>query len=161
MSPLDDLARQIERAEEAGVILECMDGIPTWEAFPSPIHQQRLFDIAYRLRTEATKSEGPCGCHVYLDMYIRFGESSFKRPDISIFCDPVPETREAANVVPEGVIELLSPGYEKKDLELGVPFYLSHGVKDVIVVDPESTKVLHFDASQKRCLLYTSPSPRD
>jgi hypothetical protein len=28
-------------------------------------------------------------------------------------------------LVPEVVIEVISPGYEKKDTEIGAPFYLS------------------------------------
>ena len=34
------------------------------------------------------------------------------------------------------MIEVLSKGYEKKDLELGPPFYFKHGVRDVVVYDP-------------------------
>ncbi|MCI5126208.1 MAG: hypothetical protein D3925_17470 [Candidatus Electrothrix sp. AR5] len=39
--------------------------------------------------------------------------------------------------------EVVSKGYEAKDLEIGPPFYLSQGVKDVIVFDPLTLLVLH------------------
>ncbi|HTQ09598.1 MAG TPA: hypothetical protein VMI31_05960, partial [Fimbriimonadaceae bacterium] len=45
------------------------------------------------------------------------------------------------------VVEIVSRGFEKKDLEIGPPFYLSQGVKDVVVVDPYEAKVLHFTTS--------------
>lgn len=48
------------------------------------------------------------------------------------------------HLVPEAVVEIVSPGYERKDLEIGPTFYLSQGVKDVIVFDPRSNLITHF-----------------
>jgi len=45
--------------------------------------------------------------------------------------------------VPETVIEVVSKGYEAKDFEIGPSFYLSQGVKDVVVFDPATLLVLH------------------
>jgi Uma2 family endonuclease len=50
-------------------------------------------------------------------------------------------------VVPEAVVEIVSPGSERKDLEVGPPFYLSQGVVDVVVVDPRTSVVLHYRKS--------------
>jgi Uma2 family endonuclease len=66
-----------------------------------------------------------------------------KRPDISIFCREPEEEEEAVKLVPEAVIEVISKGYEAKDLELGPQFYLSQGVKDVVVFNPYTLLVLH------------------
>jgi Putative restriction endonuclease len=41
------------------------------------------------------------------------------------------------------VIEVISQGYEFKDLELEPMFYLSQGVKDVVVLDPRSKAIIH------------------
>ncbi len=60
-------------------------------------------------------------------------------------------------LVPEAVIEVVSRGYEAKDLELGPGFYLSQGVKDVVVFDPTSLLVLH--ATRARTVRLTSPAP--
>ena len=38
---------------------------------------------------------------------------------------------------------MISKGYEAKDLEIGPRFYLSQGVKDVVVFDPYTLLVLH------------------
>ena len=46
-------------------------------------------------------------------------------------------------MIPEAVIEVISRGFEAKDLEIGPPFYISQGVKDVIVFDPLTLLVLH------------------
>jgi Uma2 family endonuclease len=44
---------------------------------------------------------------------------------------------------PEAVIEVISKGYEYKDLEIGPNFYLAQGVKDVVVFNPYTLVVLH------------------
>jgi Uma2 family endonuclease len=46
-------------------------------------------------------------------------------------------------MIPEAVIEVVSKGFEAKDLEIRPPFYLSQGVKDVVVFDPLTLLVLH------------------
>ncbi len=53
------------------------------------------------------------------------------------------------------MIEVVSKGYEAKDLEIGPPFYLAQGVKDVIVFDPTSLLVL--DARREKTIRLTSP----
>jgi len=80
----------------------------------------------------------------YADLHIKFLDGSDKRPDVSIFCHEPSETESAVTEVPEAVIEIISKGYEKKDLELGPPFYLDQGVKDVIVYDPSTKVTRHF-----------------
>lgn len=79
-----------------------------------------------------------------MDVYVQF-PSGLKRPDISIFCqEPSDEEQDSAlTQIPEAVIEVVSKGYEAKDLEIGPPFYLSQGVKDVVVFDPYTLLVLH------------------
>jgi Uma2 family endonuclease len=57
--------------------------------------------------------------------------------------EAVIEEEEAITLVPEAVIEVINKGYEVKDLEIGPRFYLSQGVKDIIVFDPYTLLVLH------------------
>jgi Uma2 family endonuclease len=91
--------------------------------------------------------ERECQCNHYADLHIKFPDGSDKRPDISIFCHKPSETEQAVTEVAEAVVEIISLGYEKKkDLELGPPFYLGQGMKDVIAVNPYIGEVRHFDA---------------
>jgi Uma2 family endonuclease len=76
-------------------------------------------------------------------VYVQFPDGSLKRPDVSIFFREPDEQDDAIRLVPEAAIEVVSKGYEAKDLEIGPPFYLSQGVKDVVVFDPTSLLVLH------------------
>jgi Uma2 family endonuclease len=131
-------------ADELGIKLELQGDLPLWEPSPGLRHQEAV-DIIRASITPHTVAgtENHCACRHYADLYVCFPDGSFKRPDISIFCRRPDEEVGAVTLVPEAVIEVLSPRGELKDLELGPPFYLMHGIKDVIVLDPETSVVVH------------------
>jgi len=136
------LYRQLLEADEAGIRLEMVMGHPTWEFHPSPVHQNVLRDILRSIQSANVGGQA-CGCFDLTDVYVCFPDGSLKRPDIAIFCERPPITQQAITVVPDAVVEIVSPGSEFKDLEVGPPFYLSQGVKDVVVSDPRTLVVLH------------------
>ncbi|MGH9766043.1 MAG: Uma2 family endonuclease [Blastocatellia bacterium] len=136
-------------ADNAGIRLEIIDGLPVWEALPNLTHQEAI-DRIRQTFSVSSSSNGDCACLHYADLHIKFPDGSDKRPDISIFCQRPSETESAVTEVPEAVIEIISKGYEKKDLELGPPFYLGQGVKDVVVYNPYNGAIRHFDSSRER-----------
>jgi hypothetical protein len=144
--PITDELRNI--AGEAGIRLEMVGGVPVWEAQPVYRHQSAIYRIQSSIRKSGT-ADFACACVHVSDVCIRFPDGSQKRPDIAIFCREPDELDEEIKLVPEAVIEILSKGYEGKDLQVGVPFYLSQGVKDVVVLDPYSLKVIHFRNSSQ------------
>jgi len=129
--------------DQAGIKLEITGGIPTWEAFPSLLHQDILDRIRASIHPLAFGETG-CACVHTHDVHIRFSDGSLKRPDISIFCRRPDQTRTAITLLPEAVIEIISEGYAAKDFDIGVPFYLKMGVRDVIVFDPDTNIASHF-----------------
>jgi Uma2 family endonuclease len=137
----DILYKQLLEADDAGVRLEMVMGVPTWEFHPSPLHQMMSGDIKRSI--QPAPGESSCGWYHVSDVYIRFPDGSIKRPDISIFCERPAPTQDALQIVPDAVVEIVSPGSEHKDVEVGPPFYLSQGVKDVVIVDPRTLVALH------------------
>lgn len=132
------------RAEELGIRLEIVRGLPIWEAHPVYRHQKAVDRIRATIeRATDAGDTARCACVHVADVYVSFPDGSLKRPDISIFCREPEEEDEAITLVPEAVIEIISKGYEAKDLEIGPHFYLSQGVKDVVVFDPYTLLVLH------------------
>ena len=135
-------------ADELGVRLEVVSGLPIWEAHPLPKHQRAVDRIRATIAPPPHSDRGNgCGCVHLADVYVHFPDGSLKRPDVSIFCREPDEDDAAITLVPEAVIEVISKGYEAKDLEIGPHFYLSQGVKDVVVFDPYTLVVLHIHAS--------------
>lgn len=144
---MNDFDALSQRADEIGLRLEIINGLPVREVHPNLTHQEAID----RIRRTITSAPGRNGqhwdCLHYADLHIRFPDGSDKRPDISIFSQRPSESESAVTDVPEAVIEIVSRGYEAKDLEISPPFYLSQGVRDVIVFDPYTRRILHFDPS--------------
>ena len=145
---------QLLRAEELGIRLEIVNGLPVWEASPVMRHQRAVDRIRESIKLSDADGE-KCDCFHVADVYVQFPDGSLKRPDISVFCETPAETDNALREIPDAVIEIISKGYEKKDLEIGVPFYLTSGVKDVTVFNPYTNEVFHFRQDETRNL--TSP----
>jgi len=135
-------------ADELGIRLEIVGGLPIWEPSPVYKHQKAVDRVraSFQKAPAATSAAelAACACVHVADVYISFPDGSLKRPDISVFCREPEEEDEAVRLVPEAVIEVISKGYEAKDLEIGPQFYLAQGVKDIIVLNPYTLAVLHI-----------------
>jgi Uma2 family endonuclease len=154
MAQILDIAEIILQtdAAKAPVRLEYVRGRTKWESSPASRHQKTLQRIERSLRPIPGHTSG-CGCFALADTLIRFPDPdrSLKRPDLAIFCSEPPDSDEAIEIIPVAVVEVLSLGYEDKDLgEDGAPFYLSHGVLDVLVVDPRANRVYHYQPGRDR-----------
>jgi Uma2 family endonuclease len=134
-------------AEDLGVKLEIVGDLPVWEASPVYKHQKAVDHIRATLKKSGKTK---CECVHVADVYVQFPDGSLKRPDISVFCREPKEEEEAITLIPEAVIEVISKKYEAKDLKIGVPFYISQGVKDVVVFNPYTMEVLHFKKGRRK-----------
>ena len=139
-----------QRADDAGIRVEIIGGLPVWEMLPNMRHQEAIDRIRQTFKVTVTPEGQHCACVHYSDLHIKFPDGSDKRPDVSIFCERPSETDTAVTTVPEAVIEIISRGYEKKDLELGPPFYLEQGVKDILVFDPYTEIIHHFTPGREQ-----------
>ncbi|GAA6754901.1 hypothetical protein QT17_09010 [Thermus sp. 2.9] len=146
------MLKKLLEADEIGLRLEWVGGLPLWEAHPTYRHQKAVDRIRQSIRPTEGSS---CPCIHVADVYVRFPDGSYKRPDIALFCREPEELDEAITLLPEAVVEVVSRGYEAKDLEIAPRFYLSQGVKDVVVFDPSTLLVLHL--RQDGAFRYVSP----
>jgi Uma2 family endonuclease len=142
-----NLTHEILAANELGIRLEIVGGLPLWETQPVYKHQKAVDRIRASIRPA---KDTACECVHIADVYISFPDGSLKRPDISIFCREPDEDDEAIEQIPEAVIEVISKGYEFKDLEIGPNFYLAQDVKDVVVFNPYTQVVLHVRKNHVR-----------
>ena len=146
--PLADpvaLREALTLAENDGYRLEVVDGLGIWEAQPGLLHVRKSKAVTRSIRPDPQNDTG-CGCVVYEDLYVSFPGGSLRRPDIAVFCSEPPESDGATALVPAAVVEIVSRGSEGKDYELNPPFYLRHGVGDVLVVDPYVGAYVHHTA---------------
>ena len=130
-------------AREAGIKLEYVNGIPVWEAMPVFRHQKKVSTICASVKS-AHGDGGGCAYLAVPDLSILFPDGSMKRPDVAIYCTEPEEQDTACTLVPEAVIEIISRGYEKKDTEVSLPFYLTQGIPDIVLFSPETNRVSHY-----------------
>ena len=128
-------------SDDAHVKIQLTAGVPTWEAMPGGRHQ-RISRTAADSARRNVDSEGDCGCHSILDVYLRFDDGSFRSPDVAIYCEEPPDVDGALDILPMAVVEIVNKDYELKD-QLGLPFYLAQGIADVVLYDPRTREVVH------------------
>jgi Uma2 family endonuclease len=138
-----DFDRLSKEADAVGLRLEVVRGIVTVEASPVYRHQQAVLRIINSVHP-AMLGDTSCACVATTDVQIRFPDGSRKRPDVAIFCREPDEQDTEMTLLPEAVVEVLSRDYEAKDLVIGVPFYQQVGVRDIVVLDPETGAVRHW-----------------
>ena len=142
------LAKLYALEEELGLRFELTDGGITWETMPGLEHQRLIYQVQRSM--DASQADRPCGCHHVADVDIVFPDGTVKRPDISVWCEWPKELEGFVHEVPEAVVEIVSPGYEAKDLVHGPPIYLRNGVKDVIVFDRAKGEAHHWGSEGHR-----------
>lgn len=147
------LERLVRSADGSDVKIQMTAGMPTWEVMPGRRHQRIVVDVLKSIG-RVDGSEGDCGCHAVIDVYIRFPEGSFRSPDVAIYCEEPPDVDGALEILPVAVVEIVSAGYEAKD-RIGLPFYLDQGIADVVVYDPRTREVIH--ATPAGQVLHTAP----
>lgn len=156
MHTIDDYERLTREADAAGFRLEVVRGLAIWEAQPVYRHQRAVARIYASIKPLDADGANPCACIAVMDISVRFPDGSHKRPDIGVFCREPDEQDQEVTLLPEAVIEVLSEDYEAKDLLIGVPFYRQVGVKDIVVLNPRTGEVRHWQQGQPE-RAYESP----
>ena len=154
MTDLDVRLQQLIEADALGVRLEVTRGWPTWEFHPILEHQLHVGQIRASLKPNVDTTNG-CGCLHFADIYISFPDGSLKRPDGAIYCRMPVERDKPVTLVLEAVVEVVSRGFEAKDIEINPSVYLSQGIKDILVLNPYTDQVLHF--RREAIKRFTSP----
>ena len=81
-----------------------------------------------------------------------FPTEAANAPDISIFCTEPTEKESSVTQVPDAVIEIISKDYEAKDREIGLPFYLSQKIRDIVLFDPYTLEIVHYSGGVEHLL---------
>jgi Uma2 family endonuclease len=133
-------------ANDLGIKLEYVNGLPIWEALPVYRHQKKTLDIQISIVKHAESSG--CACIPIADTTILFPDGSYKRPDVAVYCEEPSDQDKAITLLPRAVIEIISKGYEKKDTDVSLPFYLAQDISDVVIFDPSTNRVSHYHDGQ-------------
>ncbi len=133
-----------------GTLAELVNNQLLMEPAPDFYHQDIVTEIATQLRNTAKAKA--LGKVIVSPVDVYFGKENVFQPDIIFIA-----TERLALLVKNGrvhgapdlVIEVLSPGTEKKDKQQKKPVYEKYGVKEYWLVEPASKKVIGYKLSDK------------
>lgn len=152
---LDDFDRAEARE---GHLYELSRGIITVSDVPGKRHFRVVDAIKQQLYLyKATHPEvvrligGGGECKILVPPY-----ESERHPDVAVYKTDPPDTQDIWSIwVPEIVVEVVSPGSEKRDYEEKPPEYLAFGVTEYWIVDADKQEFTLMQRSGGRWLTRT------
>ena len=129
---------------------ELMDGsIYVMEA-PSSRHQILVVEICHQLRT-FIETQGGDSMVLASPLHVQpdGDDRTILQPDVMVVCDRGKITREGVCGAPDLVMEITSASTKSRDMVLKLHKYLSAGVREYWVIDPEKKRIMVYDLTDK------------
>lgn len=130
-----------------GSRVELIDGRFYDMGAPTPVHQQIIDEIHFKIRSQIKEKGGKCrpmsGIALQLDRSERNGTGLI--PDFVIICDKTNLHKKSFHGVPEFVLEVLSPSNRKIDLGIKMLKYQQYGAKEYWIVDPVKERLIIYN----------------
>jgi Uma2 family endonuclease len=123
---------------------ELIDGFLYNMASPSVKHQEILTGVLVQLYT--CNEQNGAQCKVYaapLDVRLDMDNKTMVQPDVLVICHDN-DNEKRIEGAPELAIEILSQSNRSKDCVIKLNKYMSAGVKEYWIIDPENSVVLVY-----------------
>jgi Uma2 family endonuclease len=134
-----------------GFKYQVINGVVVMSPSPTPRHQKILFEIAGQLR-DYLKAQPVA--HVVPDVDVRFAPDLLYRPDfVVIRKERLARTGRRIEVVPDLIVEIVSPGSESMDERTKRADYERFGVTEYWIVSGEervTARVLRLEGGKYR-----------
>ena len=122
--------------EEPGFRHEVIDGVLLRDPSPS-FHHQRVTRRLHRILEDYFDEVDPKGEVFNAPLDLTLSEHTVVQPDLFYLLGDRPARHDPIDIVPELVVEVLSPSTGRKDRVLKLNHYQSSGVPHYWIVDPE------------------------
>ena len=116
---------------------------------PSRIHQRIVSQVSRIIGNHIASQKG--NCEVYpapFAVNLDADDRDWVEPDISVICDENKLTDRGCSGAPDLIVEVVSPSSRRMDYNIKNGLYVSAGVREYWIVDPEKerTTVYHYEA---------------
>ena len=116
---------------------------------PSRIHQRIVSQVSRIIGNHIASQKG--NCEVYpapFAVNLDADDRDWVEPDISVICDKNKLTDRGCSGAPDLIVEVVSPSSRRMDYNIKNGLYVSAGVREYWIVDPEKerTTVYHYEA---------------
>lgn len=124
-----------------GFWYQLINGVVLMSPEPTPRHQRLLVQLVVQMEGAASRAGGT----VLPEVDVRLGADLVYSPDIAYVGPGRPFSEDAAlAIVPDLVVEILSPSSRGMDLRTKRSDYERFGVREYWVIDPEERRILLF-----------------
>ena len=115
----------------------------------SRIHQRIVSQVSRIIGNHIESQKG--NCEVYpapFAVNLDADDRDWVEPDISVICDKNKLTDRGCSGAPDLIVEVVSPSSRRMDYNIKNGLYVSAGVREYWIVDPEKerTTVYHYEA---------------
>jgi len=126
--------------------VELIDGVIYNMAAPTSIHQLISELVCSKLLVHVTSRKGRCIPFIApVDVQLNRDEKTMVQPDVLIVCDRDKVINRCVYGAPDFVMEVLSPSSRYKDMNIKLHKYMSAGVREYWIVDPDRESILVHD----------------
>ena len=124
---------------------ELLDGYLIFNNAPGITHQVITQNLGYVIDRYIRDHNGNCRMF-NVGVNVRLGDrnDTVLIPDIAVICNPDIIDEYGINGAPDWVIEVVSPSTKKRDYNDKMHKYMSSGVKEYWIVDPEKLRVTTY-----------------
>lgn len=130
--------------EEPGFRYEIIDGVLLRDPSPS-FHHQRVSRRLQRIIEDYINKVDPLGEVFNAPLDLSLAEHTVVQPDLLYLPGSRPAQNDPIDVVPELVVEVISPSTGKKDRVLKLNHYQASGILHYWIVDPEESFIEAYE----------------
>lgn len=126
--------------------VELIDGVIYDMSAPTSIHQLIGSEIREQLNSFIKSKKGTCIPFVApVDVQLDCDDRTMLQPDVLVVCDRNKIIKRCVYGAPDFVVEVLSPSTKRKDGIIKLSKYISAGVREYWIVDPDKKQVVVYD----------------
>ena len=126
--------------------VELIDGVIYDMSAPTTIHQLIGLEIWGQLQKFIRKKKGTCiPFAAPVDVQLDCDDRTMVQPDVLVVCDRDKIIKRCIYGAPDFVVEILSPSTKRKDGIIKLSKYISAGVREYWIVDPDKKQVVVYD----------------
>ncbi len=134
---------------------ELIDGVFYDMTAPATFHQLIAGLIHSRFLTYVAANNGTCVPFTApVDVQLDRDGKTMLEPDVFVVCDRDKIIGRCIYGAPDLVIEILSPSTRRKDMIIKLNKYLSAGVREYWIVDPDTEAITVYDFEHDRFPIY-------
>lgn len=123
--------------------VELIDGVLYDMATPTYAHQFLVGSIYAQMLAFHNKRKGSCIPVIApFDVQLDRDDKTMIQPDVMIICDRSKIIKRCVYGAPDLVVEVLSPSTRKKDMSLKLSKYITAGVREYWIIEPDNRKVI-------------------